>query len=173
MNNVQQLIHQKNIYIYIKDHWTLLKINFSSNLIQFVQIIEFRQNSKNSQISDISINSRRSFHGLLWDKRFPKRLWQIPTSQSGILSKFRVNSALIVLGRQSIRMWQTTHASHVTVTPSTWRILDQVGVEQCDVARIAGPLTLSCCFGGAAWEASLILSILRLFSLPPQLHLRC
>lgn len=120
MNDVQQLIHQKNIYIYIKDHWTFeLKINFSSNLIQFVQIIEFRQNSKNSQISDISINSRRSFHGLLWDKRFPKRLWQIPTSQSRILSKFRVNSALIVQGRQSIRMWQTTHASHVTVTPST------------------------------------------------------
>lgn len=155
-NNVQQLILQKNIFK-SQDHRCIAKIL--------------------AQTSDISINSHQSFPrstlGLGKDCRNVYGKYE--PSRSGILSKFRVNPALIVLGRQSIRMWQTTHASHVTVTPSTWRILDQVGVEQCDVARIAGPLTLSCCFGGAAWEASLILSILRLFLAPllPQLHPRC
>lgn len=131
----------------------MLKINLSSNFRYF------------NKLSPIYFET----------KRLLKRLRQIRTVSIRNSIKVSRYPALIVLGRQSIRMWQTTHASHVTVTPSTWRILDQVGVEQCDVARIAGPLTLSCCFGGAAWEASLILSILRLFLAPllPQLHPRC
>lgn len=116
---------------------------FSSRYIK-VKLIDAKSrfSAQNwSNISDISINSRH-FGAKDWRNVYGKfqRLDSIKVSS--------VNPALIVPGRHSIRMWETTHASHVTVTPSTWRVLDQVGGEQCDVARIAGPLTLSCCFGG-------------------------
>lgn len=89
---------------------------FSSTYIK-IKVIDAKTQaqswSKILKASDISINSRFTLELKDWRNVYGKfqRLDSIKVSG--------VNPGLIVAGRQSIRMWQTTHASHVTVTPST------------------------------------------------------